>query len=442
MTFVGGDVDRPLVTGCVPNAINVPPFVLPAQRTRSGIRTRTTPGGNGGNELSFEDRKGAEEIVLHARRDLRESVGNDHTTVVAANRDATTGGHQRESVGGHRNVRVGGDQITTVAGDRRDETAGNVAEIVRANKQLTVTGDLRTSVAGGTSSSLGGDGSIQVSGSLVATAGTEDKPAAIGVYAHGRQRLGAQEGIELFSEGNIVLQSGKSRIEVSPDRITLEAKELVLMGGTSTSLFGTGVQGPALHLTDDAEIVAPKLRLHAKHASIALEDNADVRGKLVRLNCNDDDRAGSTSAGAPPEETKPFRTKLHDADFNPYAGKKYRLVAAGRACEGTTSADGSVEQQVPKATQAVQVTVWIDSYPTGRRLSWTIRVVEAIPPSGSLSGAMERLRNLGYEPGADEQKMDGPTRKALAAFQRDHDLEETGELDATTSAKLEERHGH
>ena len=62
VTFVGGDVDRPLITGCVPNAINVPPFMLPAQRTRSGIRTRTTPKGEGGNELSFEDRKGAEEI--------------------------------------------------------------------------------------------------------------------------------------------------------------------------------------------------------------------------------------------------------------------------------------------------------------------------------------------------------------------------------------------
>jgi hypothetical protein len=81
VTFVGGDVDRPLVTGCVPNAINVPPFLLPAQKTRSGIRTRTTPNGDGGNELSFEDRRGAEEIRLHARRDLHETVGNDHTTV-------------------------------------------------------------------------------------------------------------------------------------------------------------------------------------------------------------------------------------------------------------------------------------------------------------------------------------------------------------------------
>ena len=65
MTFVGGDVDRPLITGCVPNAINVPPFLLPAQKTRSGIRTRTTPKGEGGNELSFEDRRGEERIYVH-----------------------------------------------------------------------------------------------------------------------------------------------------------------------------------------------------------------------------------------------------------------------------------------------------------------------------------------------------------------------------------------
>ena len=55
---------------------------------------------------------------------------------------------------------------------------------------------------------------------------------------------------------------------------------------------------------------------------------------------------------------------------------------------------------------------------------------------------MERLRNLGYEPGVDEKKVDGPTRKALVAFQRDHALKQSGELDAATSAALEARHGH
>src|ERR1700733_7302567 len=85
VTFVGGDVDRPLITGCVPNAINVPPFVLPGQRTRSGIRTRTTPKGDGGNELSFEDKKGQELIHVRAQRDMDEKIVRDRVTAVGHN---------------------------------------------------------------------------------------------------------------------------------------------------------------------------------------------------------------------------------------------------------------------------------------------------------------------------------------------------------------------
>jgi type VI secretion system secreted protein VgrG len=67
VTFLGGDVDRPLITGCVPNAINKPPFRLPEHKTQSGIRTQSTPGGDGFNELMFEDLKGLEQINLGCR---------------------------------------------------------------------------------------------------------------------------------------------------------------------------------------------------------------------------------------------------------------------------------------------------------------------------------------------------------------------------------------
>jgi len=187
--------------------------------------------------------------------------------------------------------------------------------------------------------------------------------------------------------------------------------------------------------------VAPKVTIHGKTASIALEENADMRGRLVRLNCKDEAPA-SSSGQAATEESKPFRVKLHDVDFNPYASKKYRMVAGGQKYEGTTGADGSVEQQVPQTATAAQVTVWVDEWPTGQRLSWTINIAESLPAIGSLAGAMERLRNLGYQPGVDEKEVDEPTRKAIVVFQRDHGVPATGALDAPTAAKLEERHGH
>ena len=60
VAFLEGDPDRPIITGCVYNGSNMPPFALPDNQTRSGVRGRSTPGGgyDGGNEIHFEDAVG------------------------------------------------------------------------------------------------------------------------------------------------------------------------------------------------------------------------------------------------------------------------------------------------------------------------------------------------------------------------------------------------
>ena len=47
VTFLGGDIDRPMVTGCVYNATHPPPYPLPGSAATSGIRTQSSPGGDG-----------------------------------------------------------------------------------------------------------------------------------------------------------------------------------------------------------------------------------------------------------------------------------------------------------------------------------------------------------------------------------------------------------
>ncbi|HEX8604412.1 MAG TPA: type VI secretion system tip protein TssI/VgrG, partial [Pseudoduganella sp.] len=60
VSFLEGDPDQPLVTGCVYNADTIPPYDLPANQTRSTIKTNSSKGGGGFNEIRFEDKKGAE----------------------------------------------------------------------------------------------------------------------------------------------------------------------------------------------------------------------------------------------------------------------------------------------------------------------------------------------------------------------------------------------
>jgi len=104
--FIDGDPDRPVVTGMLYNAHNRPPLALPAKKTRSVIRSDSTPGGGGYNEISFEDRRGGEVLSLRAQRDLRERVGRDHDRRVGRDASIEIEGQKIEKIAGdsHRNI--------------------------------------------------------------------------------------------------------------------------------------------------------------------------------------------------------------------------------------------------------------------------------------------------------------------------------------------------
>ncbi|WP_027709809.1 type VI secretion system Vgr family protein [Zooshikella ganghwensis] len=75
--YLHGDVNQPVVTGVVYNGRKYPPYPLPQQNTRSGFRTDSTIGSGGYNELSFEDKQGAEQIRIHGEKDSDLRVKND-----------------------------------------------------------------------------------------------------------------------------------------------------------------------------------------------------------------------------------------------------------------------------------------------------------------------------------------------------------------------------
>ena len=132
VAFMDGDPDRPVVVGQLHNGNQKPPFPLPDQKTRSGLRTRSTPGGGLENcsEFWFEDKKGAEEVFLHAERDLTVEVEHDATTTVDNDRSVTVKeGNDSHTVSqGNRRVEVttGNDSLTVAKGHRTvDVTEGN-----------------------------------------------------------------------------------------------------------------------------------------------------------------------------------------------------------------------------------------------------------------------------------------------------------------------------
>ncbi|MGN5581904.1 type VI secretion system tip protein TssI/VgrG [Stutzerimonas sp. Brlt_13] len=139
VTFLEGDPDQPLVTGCLYHKEHQVPYDLPANKTRTVFKTLSSPGGGGYNELRIEDRKGAEQIYIHAQRDWDENIEHDQTIRV---------GHERhDTVEANSYSELKAEEHLIVAGDRKVEikpddhlTVGQTQHIKLGTAQLTRAG--------------------------------------------------------------------------------------------------------------------------------------------------------------------------------------------------------------------------------------------------------------------------------------------------------------
>ncbi|MCA9699496.1 MAG: type VI secretion system tip protein VgrG, partial [Myxococcales bacterium] len=130
VSFIDGNPDRPVVVGSLYNGANQPPFPLPGEKTRSGIRSNSVPGGGGWNELMFEDTAGAEEIHLRAQRNFNQETLNDHIAHVGQHQHTVVDGEQHNTVQGPQYETVRGEQVLRVQQDRQVFVMGSCVEEV------------------------------------------------------------------------------------------------------------------------------------------------------------------------------------------------------------------------------------------------------------------------------------------------------------------------
>ncbi len=131
--FLEGNPDNPIITGRVYNADQMPPYELPAHKTRSGIKTHSTKGGGGTNEFRFEDLKGSEQILLHAQKDLHVRVKNDSIENVEHDRHLTVDANELDLIKQNKNVEVRLDFSEKIGGKRSLEVVGDVGEEFKSN---------------------------------------------------------------------------------------------------------------------------------------------------------------------------------------------------------------------------------------------------------------------------------------------------------------------
>ena len=283
--FLHGNPDSPLVTGCVYNNANPPPYDLPDEKTKSTIKTETSPGGGGFNELRFEDAKGSEEVFLHAQKDLNEVVKNNHSTRVGANQTHTVGGDRVRVVKGSETITIEGNQTIIVNGAAQDKgsdgdcaVTGKVVKVVDTYKvdatkqilfqapnlfKLTVGDSVITVEPSKITLSAGGGASITIDGEIFAKAAGK-----------GELLMNANIGAKSAGNAKVTLNGGTATLASSDgSKVVLDADANVI---AST--------GASAELTADATIKGGTVLAEGKGGSVtANAGGVDVDGGKVQI---------------------------------------------------------------------------------------------------------------------------------------------------------------
>jgi len=164
--FLEGDADQPIITGRVYNAEQMPPYALPANMTQTGIKSRSSKGGtpDNFNEIRFEDKKGSEQVFIHAEKnqdievendethwvghDRTKTIDNDETTHVKHNRTETVGDDETISIGRNRTEIVTKKEMISIGDDRTETVGGNESITIDKSRTESVGKDETVSVAG------------------------------------------------------------------------------------------------------------------------------------------------------------------------------------------------------------------------------------------------------------------------------------------------------
>jgi len=136
--FVNGDPNQPVVIGSLYNGANQPPYSLPENKNITALRTRSTSGGRGFNELRLNDTAGSEQVLVRSQKDFNLVVQNDYHEDVARNSDTSVGHDANLTIGGQRTETVGADMLLSVGGKLTEEAGGDQMLTIGGNQTYSV----------------------------------------------------------------------------------------------------------------------------------------------------------------------------------------------------------------------------------------------------------------------------------------------------------------
>ncbi|MCX9156610.1 type VI secretion system tip protein TssI/VgrG [Niveibacterium sp. 24ML] len=263
--FLEGDPDRPIITGRVYNDVQMPPYALPENMTQTGIKTRSSKASPDDkkecfNEIRFEDKKGSEQIFIHAEKnqdievehdethrvgnDRRKTIDNDETTHVKHDRTETVDNNETITIGVNRTESVGKVEAITIGTNRTLDVGENASTSIGKNRSITVGVDESHDVGANRQRTVGKNETIDIGTDLSQTVG-KNVTVSIGenqtltVGKDSKSQVGKKYYLEAADE--ITLKTGAASITMKKDgTITIKGKDITIQGSGKIGVKASG----------------------------------------------------------------------------------------------------------------------------------------------------------------------------------------------------------
>ncbi len=241
--FLEGDPDQPIIVGRVYHAESMPPYPLPAGAVVSGLKSNSTKGGGGYNEISMNDTKGTELITIHAQYDQQkkiehdervnvgnnrtETVGNNETITIGVNRTENVGANETITIGANRTENVGANETITIGANRIEQVGANELITIALTRTRNVGINEMVNVGGAQEITIGGVQAVSVGGARVKTVGGFEK---VMIGADQSTSVGANRSVTVGSDQSLNVTGAQTSNIGTDDSVTV-GKTLTVSAG-------------------------------------------------------------------------------------------------------------------------------------------------------------------------------------------------------------------
>ena len=257
--FEEGDPDRPICTGMLYNGDTMPPYALPANKTMTGMTTRSTTEGSANtfHELVFEDKKGSEYVRFQSERDYHQIIKNnatidigqgwmqdgDLTQKIHRNKTEVIGLFENKVVGVLRDVSVGTVSDEAVGFVKQEAIGQYKVELVGLSAKdalgwglnsaalvATLSGNTYAGLTGSTATAAFGLlGGAKKVGKAEIIRGNSDLIVSKGIGAPGDRNVKVEDGHQevKIEKGNrsVVVDKGNLHTNVGEGNYTVDIME-------------------------------------------------------------------------------------------------------------------------------------------------------------------------------------------------------------------------